>query len=67
MLSQRYIDVGPKLRKLHGEAEWAGLKINVAKGIKINFNVEAKLTEHCRESEQVESFLYLDSIITTTG
>jgi hypothetical protein len=68
LLSQRYSDMKDKLISLQ-EAELAELNINVkkTKDMRINTQIEDKLSITNKEIEQVESFIYLGSIVTQDG
>jgi hypothetical protein len=69
LLSQRYSDMKDKLIRLQHEAKLAGLNINVnkTKEMRINTQIEEKLSITNKEIQQVESFTYLGSIITQVG
>jgi hypothetical protein len=69
LLSQRYRDMEIKLVKLLREAEDARLKINVnlTKEMRINSDIEHSLSINGKDIEQVESFLYLGSVVTEDG
>jgi hypothetical protein len=69
LLSQRYRDMETKLIKLQKDAEDAGLQINVnkTKEMRINSNIEHSLSINGKDIEQVESFLYLGSMVTKDG
>jgi hypothetical protein len=58
-----------KLVKLQREAEDAGLQINVnkTKEMRINSDIEHRLSINGKDIEQVESFLYLGSMVTKDG
>jgi hypothetical protein len=58
-----------KITKLQQEAKNAGLKTNAGqtKEMRINSNKEAKLTLNGMDTEQVDSFCYLWSIVTKTS
>jgi hypothetical protein len=68
LLSQRYSDMEDKLIRLR-EAKLAGLNINVnkTKEMRINTQIEEKLSITNKEIEQVKSFTYLGSIATQDG
>jgi hypothetical protein len=69
LLSQRYRDMEIKLAKLQREEEDAGLQINVnkTKEMRINSDIEHRLSINGKDIEQVESFLYLGSTVTKDG
>jgi hypothetical protein len=69
LLSQRHIDMKAKLMKLQQEAKLAGLNINVykTKEMRINAQIEEKLSIAYKEIEQVESVTYLGNIVTQDG
>jgi hypothetical protein len=58
-----------KLVKLQRESEDAGLQINVnkTKEMRINSDIEHRLSINGKDIEQVESFLYLGSTVTEDG
>jgi hypothetical protein len=58
-----------KIIRLQQEAKLAGLNINVnkTKEMRINTQIEEKLSITNKEIEQVESFTYLGSIVTQDG
>jgi hypothetical protein len=59
LLSQRYRDMEIKLVKLQREAEDAGLQINVnkTKEMRINSDIEHRLSINGKDIEQVESYI----------
>jgi hypothetical protein len=69
LLSQRHIDINDKLKRLQQEAKLAGLNINVnkTKEMRMNTQIEEKLSIANKEIQQVESFTYLGSIVTQDG
>jgi hypothetical protein len=58
-----------KLVKLQREAEDVGLRINVnkTKEIRINPDIKHRLSINGKDIEQVESLLYLESMVTKDG
>jgi hypothetical protein len=58
-----------KLIRLQQEAKLTGLNINVikTKEMRINTQIEEKLSLTNKEIEQVKSFIYLGSIVTQDG
>jgi hypothetical protein len=69
LLAQRWSDMKAKFKKLENEAAKVGLKINEfkTKEMRINPSTDLELTVNGREVEQVISFLYLGSTVTTYG
>jgi hypothetical protein len=69
LLAQRWSDIKAKLEKLDIEAAKVGLKINgfKTKGMRVNPSTDLALTVNGREVEQVKSFTYLGSTVTTDG
>jgi hypothetical protein len=69
LLSQRHIDMKDRLIRLQQEAKLAGLNINVnkTKEMRMNAQIEEKLSITNKDTEQVESFIYLGSIVTQNG
>jgi hypothetical protein len=68
LLSQRLTDMQEKLKQLQREAELAELNINVKKTKEMRVNVTTtteKLSIGGKEIEQVDSFTYLGSIVTS--
>ena len=69
LLSQRFTDMQFKLNVLKEEAEAAGLKINVGKTkiMKMNTQHREHLYIEGKALEEVESFTYLGSVVSTSG
>jgi hypothetical protein len=69
LLSQRYSDMKDKLIRLQQEIKLAVLNINAnkTKEMRINTQIEEKLSIVNKGIEQVESFTYLGTIVTQDG
>lgn len=69
LLSQNFADIEAKLKVVESEAAKCGLKINInkTKVMRINTKSDRKLYIRNTELEEVTSFSYLGSTITTTG
>jgi hypothetical protein len=66
LLAQRLTDMKERLKQLKGEAELAGVNINVKKTKEMTVNVTTtteKLYIDGKEIEQFDSFSYLGSIV----
>jgi hypothetical protein len=69
LLAQRSNDMEEKLMRLKEEAESAGLHINInkTKGVRVNTSNTQKFSLEDTEIEEVESFIYLGSVVPKTG
>jgi hypothetical protein len=69
LLAQRSTDMKEKLTRLKDEAESAGLHINInkTKGMRFNTSNTQKFSLEDTEIEEVESFVYLGSVVSKTG
>lgn len=69
LLAQRFRDMEEKIKRLKEEAEGAGLKINInkTKEMRINSKTDDKLSIDDEEIEQVDTFIYLGSMVSKKG
>jgi hypothetical protein len=70
LLAQRLTDMKEKLKRLQGQAELAGLNINIKKTKEMRVNVSTtteKLNIDGKEIQQIDSFTYIGSIVTGDG
>ena len=69
MLAQRFSDMDKKLKRLKEEAESAGLYINInkTKGMRVNTSNIQKFRLENTEIEEIESFVYLGSVVSKNG
>ena len=69
MLAQRFCDMDKKLKRLKEEAESAGLYINInkTKGMRVNTSNIQKFRLENTEIKEIESFVYLGSVVSKNG
>ena len=69
MLAQRFCDVDKKLKRLKEEEESAGLYINInkTKGMRVNTSNTQKFRLENTEIKEIESFVYLGSVVSKNG
>jgi hypothetical protein len=69
LLPKRFCDMEEKLKRIKEEAESAGLYINIneTKGMRVNTLNTQKFRVENTEIEEIESFVYLGSVVSKNG